>query len=251
MSLDLKGSRVFVSGSSKGIGQGIVNAFIDCGCKVVSNSRGTVSASQSNFDKKNFLHIQGDVSDPLQAEKIMDQAKEFLGGLDILVCNVGNGSSVEPGNENHQEWVKMFDINFFSATNLVEAANSELFKSKGSVVCISSICGLETIPGAPVTYSAAKAALNSYIKGISIPMANHGVRINGIAPGNILFPGSIWEKKLQENPKSVNKMLDQNVPLNRLGTIEDVANLVLWLSSPASSFVTGTIFTVDGGQTRS
>ena len=82
-------------------------------------------------------------------------------------------------------------------------------------------------------------------------MANHGVRINGIAPGNILFPGSIWEKKLQENPKSVNKMLDQNVPLNRLGTIEDVANLVLWLSSPASSFVTGTIFTVDGGQTRS
>ena len=76
-------------------------------------------------------------------------------------------------------------------------------------------------------------------------MANHGVRINGIAPGNILFPGSIWEKE-QENPKSVNKMLDQNVPLNRLGTIEDVANLVLWLSSPASSFVTGTILlTVD------
>ena len=83
---------------------------------------------------------------------------------------------------------------------MVEAANSELFKSKGSVVCISSICGLETIPGAPVTYSAAKAALNSYIKGISIPMANHGVRINGIAPGNILFPGSIWEKKLQGKP---------------------------------------------------
>ena len=65
------------------------------------------------------------------------------------------------------------------------------------IVCVSSICGLEVIPGAPLTYSAAKAALNAYIRGVAVPLGADGVRINGIAPGNILFKGSVWERKLK------------------------------------------------------
>ena len=105
--------------------------------------------------------------------------------------------------------------------------------------------------GAPVTYSSAKAALNAYIRGISVPLAENGIRINGVAPGNILFDGSVWERKIRENADEVNKTLRDNVPLNRLGSVDDVKNLALWLSSPLSSFSTGSIHVCDGGQTRS
>jgi|TARA_B100001758_G_scaffold238660_1_gene242088 3-oxoacyl-[acyl-carrier protein] reductase len=248
--LNLKGLRVFVSGSSQGIGRGILEAFLNEGCLVVSNARNEEFLTESIHNLENCFSVIGDVSDPEQANEIVTKAVNLIGGIDILICNVGNGTSVEPGKESYKEWQRMFGVNFFSTTNLVEAATKELKKSKGVILCISSICGLEVIPGAPVTYSVAKAALNAYIRGISRPLAENGVRINGIAPGNILFPGSVWEKKMEDNSLLVKKMLKQNVPLNKMGTVDDVANLALWLSSPVSEFVTGAVFNSDGGQTR-
>tara|TARA_Y100000589_G_C26773856_1_gene474942 strand:- start:237 stop:614 length:378 start_codon:yes stop_codon:yes gene_type:complete len=121
-------------------------------------------------------------------------------------------------------------------------------RDSGSIICISSICGLEVINGAPITYSVAKAALNAYVKGISRPLGKDGIRINAIAPGNILFEGSTWQHKLDDNPEIVEKMLKNNVTLNTFGRPIDIANLVLYLSSPISNFVTGSIFTLDGGQ---
>ena len=97
----------------------------------------------------------------------------------------------------------------------------------------------------------AKAALNAYIRGISRPFAEEGIRINGIAPGNILFTGSVWDRKIKDDASTVDKMLEENVPLKRFGKTEDVANLALWLSSHLSNFVTGAVYTTDGGQTRS
>ena len=250
MNLKLKGLRVLVTGSSQGIGKGIVKAFLDQGCTVVSNARSRDSLEESVEGLKNCFSVVGDASDALQANKIIAEAVELIGGIDILICNVGNGTSVTPGEESHEEWQKMFAVNFFSTTNLVEAAMDELKKSKGVVVCVSSICGLEVIPGAPVTYSVAKAALNAYIRGISRPLAKYGVRINGIAPGNILFSGSVWDKKIEKDAPIVTKMLEENVPLNQFGEIEDVTNLAIWLSSPISGFVTGAVYKTDGGQTR-
>jgi NAD(P)-dependent dehydrogenase (short-subunit alcohol dehydrogenase family) len=138
----------------------------------------------------------------------------------------------------------------WSATNVVEAARDALAASKGVVVCISSICGLEVIPGAPVTYSAAKAALNAYVRGISRPLGKLGVRINAIAPGNILFDGSVWSRKLAEDSQAVQDMLSKDVALGSLGTPADVASLVAYLASPRCGFATGGVWTLDGGQLR-
>src|SRR5690606_19972121 len=107
-----------------------------------------------------------------------------------------------------------------------------------------------TIPGAPVTYSAAKSALNAFVAGISRPLGAKGIRINAVAPGNIVFDGSVWQRKLREDAAAVEAMLVRDVPLRRLGTPEDVAELVLYLSSPRASFATGQIWTLDGGQVR-
>ena len=195
--------------------------------------------------------VVGDVTKPEEACRIVKEATEKIGGLDILICNVGSGSSVPPGEEIYEEWQRMFALNLWSTTNIVEAARNTLVASKGAIVCISSICGLEVVPGAPVTYSAAKAALHAYVRGIARPLGKQGVRINAVALGNVLFEGSVWSRKLQENAKSVQAMLNRDVSLSRLGTPQDVAELVAYLASPRSKFANGAIWTLDGGQVHS
>ncbi len=250
MDLALARKRVVVTGSSSGIGLDIAQAFHSEGCSVVSNGRDEARLASSVANREDWTGVAGDVTDPSQANQLIQEASKILGGIDILVCNVGSGASVQPGSESFYDWKKSLSINFLSATNIVEAAIPELSKTKGVVVCISSICGVEVVPGAPVTYSAAKAALNAYIRGISVPLAVDGIRINGVAPGNILFEGSVWEKKINKDALAVEEMLADRVPLKRLGSPADVSNFVLWLSSPASNFVTGSIHITDGGQTH-
>ena len=110
---------------------------------------------------------------------------------------------------------------------------------------------IEILTGAPVTYSVAKASLNAYVRNISKPLGKLSVRINAVAPGNILFNGSVWDKKLQENETLVKEMLKREVSMERLGKPEEIVNFVIFLSSPLSSFATGQIYVVDGGQVRS
>lgn len=251
MDLRLRNKKVFVSGSSRGIGLSIARKFIEEGADVVINSRNTDELTASAISLGNCNSIAGNLSNPTDASATITKAAEILDGIDIVVCNVGSGSSVPPGQETYNEWRRVFDVNFFSATNLIEASRSFLRKSQGSIVCISSICGNETIPGAPITYSVAKSAINTYVKSMSLPLGLEGIRINAVAPGNINFEGSIWSEKMAQDPESVKSMLENNVPLGELGSPDDVANLVIWLASDVAKFVTGTIFTTDGGQTRS
>ena len=144
----------------------------------------------------------------------------------------------------------VFNKNFFSTVLSIQNSREYLSRTEGVIICISSICGHEIIKGAPLTYSAAKAALNHYIKGISWALSKENIRINGVSPGNIIFDGSAWERKLAKQKKETQDMLDNNVPMNRFGTSSEVASVVGFLSSPESSFMTGSVIIVDGGQTR-
>jgi NAD(P)-dependent dehydrogenase (short-subunit alcohol dehydrogenase family) len=143
----------------------------------------------------------------------------------------------------------MFNQNFYSATNAIESSKKKLIQNKGSIICISSICGNELIKGAPITYSTAKAALNFYLKSLSHYLSFLGVRINIISLGNILFKGSIWDKHLRKDKKKTKDIIKKTVPLNKFGTIEDVTSIVSYLVSDKSKFVTGSNFVIDGGQT--
>ena len=251
MKLNLLGKTAFVSGSSRGIGLDIARKLHTEGCNLAINSRDKSALEEVSKSLKGSFAMDGDISNPEIAKSVIDKVKENFGKIDILVCNVGSGKSVSPGNEYYEEWIKMLNINLLSATNIVEASKKALIESKGCVVCISSICGNEVIKGAPITYSVAKAALNAYIKCSSVPLGELGIRINGISPGNIKFNGSTWDLKLRENEKMVQEMLKREVNLNKLGRPEDISNLVAYLVSPLAEFITGTIFTIDGGQVRS
>jgi 3-oxoacyl-[acyl-carrier protein] reductase len=246
MQLELSGKQALVTGSSQGIGRAIAESLHAEDCGLILND-----LVPAETPLPGSATVLGDVTRPEEARRIIAEATAVSGRLDILVCNVGGGRSVPPGSETHEEWQRVFALNLWSTTNMVEAAREVLAESQGVIVCVSSICGLEVIPGAPVTYSAAKAALHAYVRGIARPLGKQGVRINAVAPGNILFDGSVWSQKLAQDAEAVQKMLDHDVALARLGTPKDVAELVTFLASPRAGLATGGVWTLDGGQVHS
>lgn len=251
MQLNLNNKNVLITGASRGIGLAIANSFINEGSKVISISRNSLNVedSKKNIEER-FWHVKADVTKADDFQIIQESViRNFNGKIDVLICNVGSGKSVKPGDESLDEWMRSFNINFFSTTNTIELLGKYLRKDS-NIICISSICGLEAL-GAPLTYSAAKAALNSYVVGASKVFGKKEIRINAVAPGNILFKGSTWEEKLQKNPQGVKEMLEKEVALGELGSVEDVAYTVLFLASERAKFITGSIIVVDGGQVRS
>jgi 3-oxoacyl-[acyl-carrier protein] reductase len=251
MALEFAGKTALVTGSSRGIGYAIAALLHAQGCRVALNSRHADELAFVAASLPDSVCVAGDMSQPLDARRVVDESRTALGQLDIVVCNVGSGRSVPPGEETFAEWQRVFSVNLWSTTNTVEAARDVLAVSRGVVVCVSSICGLEVVPGAPVTYSAAKAALHAYVRGIARPLGVQGVRINAVAPGNILFEGSVWARKMAADAGAVQQMLGRDIPLGRLGTPQDVAELVAFLASPRSEFATGGVWQLDGGQVHS
>lgn len=248
MKLDLSDKVALVTGSSKGIGWAIAQTLYAEGCCVALNGRNAANLRIATNQLDGSFGVLGDVTQAAEAQQIIAKVLRKFGRLDVLVCNVGSGRSVPPGNENSDEWQRMIALNLWSTTNCVEAARDALAVSKGVIVCISSICGVEVIDGAPITYSAAKAALHAYVRGIARPLGRLGVRINAVAPGNILFDGSVWSHRLMDDAPGVQALLAKDVALGRLGTPTDVASLVAYLASSRSSFASGSIWTLDGGQ---
>lgn len=238
-----------ITGSSRGIGLIIAQTLLNEGCTVLINGRDPSSLSKT----ANLLGVQSkscDVSSEIGANDLVDFVLSLHGVLDILICNVGSGKSLPPGQEDWNEWERMIGLNLKPTVNMMNAARTALIDSGGVALCISSICGSAAL-GAPLGYSAAKAALNSYVRGINRVLSPRGVRVNALAPGNVLFEGSSWEDRLSVDSRSVNEMLQREVAQQRFGNAQEIANVAAFLCSPKSSFISGEVVVADGGQLRS
>lgn len=252
MKLDIDGRVALVVGASRGIGFAIAETLAAEGAKIAMAARGLdgVKSAAEKIGGGASFHA-ADVTNPTAALSLVSDVEKQRGKIDILVCNVGSGASVPPGMETAAEWSRVMNLNLFATTNMIEAARPLMRRSSGdrAIVCVSSICGLAAL-GAPVTYSAAKAALNATVRGLARPLAPEGIRINAVAPGNILSADGTWARKIAENKSAVDEMLARDVPMRRLGKPEEIADIVAFLASPRAAFITGTVIVADGGQLR-
>lgn len=249
MNLELEGKAVLVTGGSKGIGQAIAYAFLDEGAKV-----GIVGRNMNDLQsaKKEGIEIfQGDVTDVQDRNRIVKDFLVKFGTIDVLINNAGgsNGSTVmETSMEQFEE---AMHLNFLSAVDLSKQAAEAMSENAdgGAIINISSIFGRES--GGKPTYNASKAALISFTKSFGDEMISRGVRVNGVAPGSILHETGNWKKRLEQDPDQINAFVEEHISAGRFGTVEEVANVALFLASKKASWVVGSTLNVDGGQSYS
>ncbi len=257
MDLKLLGSVVFLAGSSRGIGRAIAAALLEEGARVVLTGRdaGALARTHEELsaalpDRTSVLAIAGDLSVPENVIHALGETIRSFGRLDHLVANLGTGAGRPGWQQPEAEWARLFEANLFTSIRVAQASIPYLREStSASILFISSIVALEATE-APLPYSAAKAALTNYSKNLSRLLAPEKIRVNTICPGNILFAGGSWERKLADHRDAVEAMLVSQVPQKRFGTPEEVASLAAWLCSPRAAFTTGSTFVIDGGQTR-
>jgi 3-oxoacyl-[acyl-carrier protein] reductase len=238
---------VFITGSSSGLGYNLAQLFKKNNFKVIINGRNQLKLKKSSARLGNCDYITGDLTKKKDINKIIIKLKKKYNQIDLLICNQGNSNF----KKNNLDIEFALKNNFFTSLNLIMNSKKILKKKIGKIICISSICGNEVIEGAPIGYSVAKSALNFFIKKYSFILAEDGITINGIMPGNLYFPGSVWEKKMKQNMRITKKYVSKNVPLNKFGNIDDIFSLCKFICDSKSNYITGSIFKIDGGQTKS
>ena len=252
MDLGLAGKVAIVTGSSRGIGRGIAARLAEEGANVVLCARGGVeldSAVRSINGSGRTIGIVADVATPEGATAVVAAAVDQLGGVDIVVNNVGGSGAKSFADMDAADLQAVLDKNVFPAVNVSHAALPSLRSRGGGVIAvISSIWGREG-GGAP-SYNVAKAAEISLAKAMATDLAKDGVRVFSVAPGSTLFPGGSWERRTRDDPEGIAAFIERELPFGRLGTVDEIADVVTFMVSPRASWVVGTCITVDGGQSR-
>lgn len=246
-------ARVLVTGSSAGIGKAIARRFVQSGAKVMITGRDQARLADAARaiapgGSVPVAQFRGDLTSPSVIRECVASAVAELGGIDVLVANVGSGRTPNDTVVPREEWERVFAINLFGTMDVIAASLPVLRRGTNpSIVIISSIAGAEVL-GAPIAYGAAKSALDHAAKDLARRLGPEGIRVNVVQPGNILFPDGVWDTISAEDPARVASLMGR-VPMRRFGTPEEVADAVFFLAS--AEFVTGAVLKVDGGQTVS
>lgn len=257
MDLLLKDKVVFVAGASRGIGLGIVETLLAEGARVAMAARGADRLEEERarlagqYGEDRLWARAGDLRDTATLEEIVEAIEAGFGPLWGAVANVGLHPCPPGFDIEDDTWTAGMQQNLDSAFRLARTCLRKMEpRGEGSIVAISSIAGMGAL-GTPLTYGTAKAAMNHMVKELARITGPSGIRINAIAPGNIIFPGGSWQERSEgERGEVWKKWIRREVPLKRFGTPEEIGAPAAFLLSPVSSFMTGAIIPVDGGQTR-
>ncbi|MFY8141532.1 MAG: SDR family NAD(P)-dependent oxidoreductase, partial [Caulobacter sp.] len=209
------------------------------------------SALAARYGAENLWAMAGDLRDTATIEKALAGTEAALGPIHGAVANVGLHPCPPGAEVDDETWDAGFSQNLGSAWRLARGAYRRMEpRRSGSILFISSIAGLGAL-GTPMTYGTAKAAMNHMAKELAKITGPANVRVNAIAPGNIIFPGGTWQERM-DGPRAANwqRWIDREVPMKRYGLPEEIGTVAAFLMSDRASFVHGAIVPVDGGQTR-
>ena len=255
MDFGIKGKTALVTGGSRGLGRQSALALASEGVNVAICARGEDRLSQTESELKALgvktLALTADLGDPDAAESLLGSVQSELGSVDILVNNVGGsmgtsdiiGSSIE-------DFQKVMEVNLWSAVRLMKLALPGMTeRGWGRVINISSIYGREH--GGTAPYMTAKAAMIAASKHAAMSVAKHGVTVNSVAPGSILFPGGSWDRFQQNNDEAtVKEFIERNLPVGKFGWPEPIGATVAFLASKQADLIVGACINVDGGQSH-
>lgn len=248
MDLGLRGKKAIVTGATKGIGRGVVELLAAEGASVGFCARDPEDvATAVEAIKRPDVQVVAEavnVRDGEAYKRWLGRTAAALGGCDIFIAGVSGG-----GGMNENNWVINFEVDMLHTVRGCEALMPHLEKSgSGSVVIIGSSSAVETF-GAPMPYNAIKAGLITYAKQLSQFVGQKSVRVNVVSPGPIYFGGGVWETIKDTQPEFYDWALKQ-IPCGRMGTVEEIARVIVFVSSPAASLVTGANIMADNGLTK-
>jgi 3-oxoacyl-[acyl-carrier protein] reductase len=255
MDLMLKDRVAMISGGSRGIGLCIARDLAAEGCHIVISARGADKLKQAVKEINGqgggrVTAFTGDVTRQGIPEAFLRETLTAYGGVDILVNNVGGADAKRMMEATDEDWQRAFELNLFHAVRLSRLVIPEMKKrGGGSILNIASIAGRES--GSAMTYNAAKAAMISFSKALALQTAQDNIRVNSLAPGSILFPGGVWERRISEAPDGLRGFIASSLPLGRFGHPEEVSAVAVFMVSPRASLVHGACWNVDGCQSRS
>lgn len=246
----MKDKVAVVTGAGGGVGSVITNRLASEGCKVVLIGRNMgklVKAAEAD-NKKNTLTVAADITKEAEVLSAMEQTISAFDRVDILVNNAGTiNDPVDFHEMAEAKWNELVDTNLVGTFQMTKAVIPIMMKQKsGTIVNISSVLGIRSIPNVPLAvYGATKAGVIMFTKSIAVEYGPYGIRSNCICPSTIR--SSLIEPYLQD--ENAKRMLEATFPLRRIGEPEDIAGAVSYLCSDDANWITGTVLVVDGGVT--
>lgn len=251
MDLRLTGKVALITGGSRGIGRAIATRLVEEGCDVAICGRTMATIDQTVAELQGAgtrVHgVAADVTQPGEVERFVEESAEALGGVDLVVANVGGATARRLLEATPADWVSTFEMNLFHAVRAIKTAVPHMEqRGGGSAVTISSISGWKAGPGA--LYGTAKAAEIFLASTLAWELASKCIRVNTISPGSILFPGGGWAGLQQRDPERLAVFEHGEFPWGRLGNPEEVADVVAFVLSERAAWINGANIPVDGGQ---
>lgn len=242
--MEIKGKNIFITGSTRGIGLAMAHQFASLGANIVLNGRSAISddlvASFADYGVT-VVAISGDVSEASDAKRMVSEAIEHLGSVDVLVNNAGITNDKLMLKMTEEDFERVLKINLTGAFNMAQAVLKPMSKARqGAIINVSSVVGLTGNIG-QANYAASKAGLIGFTKSVAREVAARNVRVNAIAPGFIESDMTdVLSEKMQE------QILGQ-IPMKRIGKAQEVAQLASFLAG--QDYITGQVIAIDGGMT--